>query len=345
MGMNSNNPSIIDFIHELFKECFNLEIGQKSSLRGDAKVFFRGWKNSSHYTTSFRHYSEVCEKDLDIPGTIISIDFRTLIGIDYFACIDRFIINNLINEIQERTISFDTISEYMRKQRTGFWYNQYIHTYKALYYASWFLKIIDEVNLNIDTLSDGVSQYTSSYFRVDRLYRKYLFHVRETGQLGQMEKISTEIENRYSNKYLLKLNDRWQNLVDASQNWKIDGYTTQKNFYTHYILPIVQKERKVCVIISDAMRYEVGEELSIAIKKEDRFASEIEPMIASVPTYTQLGMASLLPHKELIIKDDAYVLVDGKSSQGLVNRDKILKAAIDDKAIALDAKKVTDMEN
>ncbi|NCB03782.1 MAG: BREX-1 system phosphatase PglZ type A, partial [Spirochaetia bacterium] len=247
-GYESNNPSIIDFIHELFKECFNLEIGQKSSLRGDAKVFFRGWKNSSHYTTSFRHYSEVCEKDLDIPGTIISIDFRTLIGIDYFACIDRFIINNLINEIQERTISFDTISEYMRKQRTGFWYNQYIHTYKALYYASWFLKIIDEVNLNIDTLSDGISQYTSSYFRVDRLYRKYLFHVRESGQLGQMEKISTEIENRYSNKYLLKLNDRWQNLVDASQDWKIAGYTTQKNFYTHYILPIVQKERKVCVI-------------------------------------------------------------------------------------------------
>ncbi len=49
-----------------------------------------------------------------------------------------------------------------------------------------------------------------------------------------------------------------------------------------------------------------------------------------LPSYTQLGMAALLPNKELVLADNdsGTVLVDGLSSQGTANRSKILGQAI-----------------
>lgn len=49
-----------------------------------------------------------------------------------------------------------------------------------------------------------------------------------------------------------------------------------------------------------------------------------------LPSYTQLGMAALLPNSDLQISDVSKgdVQVDGKPSAGLENRRKILKAAM-----------------
>jgi uncharacterized protein (TIGR02687 family) len=66
-------------------------------------------------------------------------------------------------------------------------------------------------------------------------------------------------------------------------------------------------------------------ELLKRIQAENRFEASITPLIASLPSYTQLGMASLLPHKELGFQEGSdTVLVDGQSSAGTANRAKIL---------------------
>ena len=58
-----------------------------------------------------------------------------------------------------------------------------------------------------------------------------------------------------------------------------------------------------------------------------------------LPSYTQLGMAALLPNKELMLADNdtGTVLVDGQSSQGTANRIKILSQAIPKRATAVKA--------
>ncbi|OWT33739.1 TIGR02687 family protein [Methanobrevibacter sp. 87.7] len=52
--------------------------------------------------------------------------------------------------------------------------------------------------------------------------------------------------------------------------------------------------------------------------------TSIEPMLSTIPSYTALGMASLLPHTNLKY-DDKNILVDGQSSLSTNDRDKILK--------------------
>ena len=65
-----------------------------------------------------------------------------------------------------------------------------------------------------------------------------------------------------------------------------------------------------------------------------------------LPSYTQLGMAALLPNKELAIADNetGTVLVDGQSSQGTANRIKILGQAISQRATACKADELMAMK-
>ena len=97
-------------------------------------------------------------------------------------------------------------------------------------------------------------------------------------------------------------------------------------------------------MISDAFRYEIGEELQSLIRQEDKFEASLEPALSMLPSYTQLGMASLLPNTVLALAEDGSgnALVDGQSAQGTPNRGRILAATVPASA-AVQAKDVFDM--
>ena len=119
--------------------------------------------------------------------------------------------------------------------------------------------------------------------------------------------------------------------MDAGRRWEAYPVVQQKAFFEHWVRPYLRKDKRICVIISDAMRYEIGDELLGLIRQEDRYSAELEPALSTLPSYTQLGMAALLPNKSLVIADNdtGTVLVAGPSSQGTVNRTKNLQAALD----------------
>ncbi|MCL1919391.1 MAG: BREX-1 system phosphatase PglZ type A, partial [Peptococcaceae bacterium] len=154
-----------------------------------------------------------------------------------------------------------------------------------------------------------------------------------------LEKLAEQIENLYVNNFVLKLGDRFQEFVGQMEVWKVPSVRRQDKFFETWVQPFLRKEIKICVIISDALRYEVGEELQQIIRREDKFTAELSPMISMLPSYTQLGMAALLPHKELTITKDGSVLADGQPSSGTDNRAKILQAALKGRGQAIQAEK------
>lgn len=85
--------------------------------------------------------------------------------------------------------------------------------------------------------------------------------------------------------------------------------TKQINFFDKYIR--YAKERTV-VIISDALRYEVGYSLFCKLNADEKCKVKLEPMLSVLPSYTRFGMAALLPHRTLELTDNFEVLVDGK---------------------------------
>ena len=103
------------------------------------------------------------------------------------------------------------------------------------------------------------------------------------------------------------------------------GLKRQEDFYRNYLKAYEGKNR-VIVIISDAFRYECAKELMERLELDEKCTPKLECMISGLPSVTSVGMASLLPHKELQVDEKLNVTVDGKSCGDLVSRDRILKA-------------------
>lgn len=329
-GYESPTPGMRDFAIELFKSCYAMGTNGNSKLTAEALVFLKRWKDSRQYAASFETLSEQCAETLGIEQDLNKRDFRTLLELDYFEVIDRKIIVDLVQGVTTRTLSAGDVAVWVRQRRQGHWYADYTDLYSAIEVAAAFIHTLEGAQLTMASLADGVQKYTRSWYKLDQLYRKFIFHARQSGQASLLADINTQVENLYNNNFLLKLNDQWQAFVDSATLWDAPPIVLQRRFFEHWVRPFVERRGKVCVLISDAFRYEIGEELQTLMRQEDRFEAELEPALAMLPSYTQLGMAALLPNKTLTLVDNdtGMALVDGQSAQGTVNRGKILGAAV-----------------
>lgn len=325
-GYHPAAPSVEDLAIALFKAVYADGLGEPCALSSEALVFFRRWKNNRLNVDAFEELSTRYAKLLSIEAAVSGMDFRRLIDLDAFEDIDRAIILALVRGVANQTLAHGDVATWVRQRRQSHWYGRYRDLYEAVQHAAEFRFTLAQVNLGMTSLSEGVSRYASTWFRIDQLYRKFIFHMQRSGQAGLMTPLFDQIENHYVNSFLLRLNDAWQTHIDAAAKWEAPGVVRQRDFYQTFVGEFRQKGQKICVIISDAMRFEVAEELLTRVRALDRYDAEIQPMLGSLPTYTQLGMASLLPNRDLQIADNetSTVIVDGQSSMGLENRKKVL---------------------
>ncbi len=339
---SSSSPGVADFAVELFKSCYAMGTDGDICLRSDALVFLKRWKDSRHFAEAFEILSDRYADVLGIRQDLENRDYVDLIELDYFRLIELKIISDLVRAVVARTISAGKVTNLVKQRRQSYWYSQYSDIYEAIDYATQFLSTLDSANLGMDSLADGVERYCSSWFKLDQLYRKFVYHAGKASEPTLLNSLSVQIDNFYSNNYLLTVNNNWQRYVDSVTGWDAPPVLLQRKFFEKQVKPYLTKGNKVCVIISDAMRYEIGDELLTVIRREDRYTAELSPVFSMLPSYTQLGMAALLPNTELTLTGDtsASVLVDGASSMGKENRIKILKGAVTATATAVRAEEL-----
>jgi len=345
-GYASQQPGLRDFVIELFKNSFMTGVDPAcgSTLSAESLVFLRRWKDSRSQKDNFETLSEQCADILQIDEKLQALDYRHLAELDYFELIDRKILSELVHAVVARAITASEVEQWVRQRRQSHWFEVFKDVYLALEHAAQFIHQLDMTPLEMDSLADGVQKYTTTWYRLDQRYRKFVYHLRESGQASLLSELARRIENLYGTNYLVRLNDRWQQHVDDAQQWQAESISLQRNFAERSVQPFLERKAKVCVLISDAFRYEVGEELQSLIRQEDKFEASLEPMLSMLPSYTQLGMAALLPNTRLQMADgdSGDVLVDGQSAQGSANRRKILAAAIPASTVVL-AKDVLSM--
>jgi len=338
-GYASAEAGIQDFVIELFKSCYAMGTDGNVKLTGDALVFLKRWKDSRQFEFSFETLSNHCADMVTIEQDLGQRDFRKLVELDYFRMIDQKIISDLVRNVAERTISAGDCALIVRQRRQSHWYENFKDIYSAVDVAAQFVHLLDEAQLTMQSMTDGVQRYSRSWFKLDQLYRKFIYHLRRSGQASLLEALTDRMENLYTNKFLLKVNDNWQQVVDAADKWDVPTVPLQRDFFDKSVLPFLKQNKKVFVIISDALRYEIGDDFLSLIRREDRYEARLEAYLSMLPSYTQLGMAALLPNTEIRINDNdsGTVVVDGQSSQGLANRIKILNSSGKWKAGAMTA--------
>ena len=339
-GYESEAPGIRDFAIELFKSCYAMSTEGEVKLTGDALVFFKRWKNNIQQKDSFECLSAEFVDYLGVKQDLNKRDIEHIIELDYFELIDLKIIDSLIRGVLSSEITSFKVSQWIRQRhQQSHWYAQFKDIYESIDYAAQFMYELSQVKYEMNSFSEGVIRYSEIWFKLDQLYRKYIYHMLKANQPTLLNKMTEKVENFYSNNYLLDLNNRFQSFVDTTAKWEATSIPLQNTFYHRFVSPFLASNNKVYVIISDALRYEVADELMRLIRQEDRFDAELEPMLSMLPSYTQLGMASLLPHKQLSFAEDGSgtVLVDSISTKGSDSRNKILNGALAGRGSAVTA--------
>ena len=285
--------------------------------------------------TTRKFYEDIAE-DIEIKFGIEDIlkkmNIDDYINADAFPIIDKYILQHIISQLNHSVNNYDRYLGYIEKRENKFWFEKFKNEYMFLYYYINFLieteKRIEEIKTY--DFDEFVNVYVSSLSMIDTLYRKSYLYFDNIKDKDEYIALKELLENTYVNEFMGKLSMKWSESVEKLKEYDSQNIILQNKFYNEYIMPFKDKKDRNIIIISDAFRYECGKELN---EKLNVFAenSELTYMLSLIPSYTKLGMAALLPNTSLSrVKDSDDILVDGKKSSSLKDREKILQNTNED---------------
>ncbi|MFR8145409.1 MAG: BREX-1 system phosphatase PglZ type A [Clostridia bacterium] len=272
------------------------------------------------------------EKEFGINELMKSMDIEEYKTSDAFKCIDEHVLNYVIDKLLHGIGEFNKYNEYLDIRQNKYWHEYYKNEYSFLRIALNFFEEMKKIENNIKTLDidQFARKYTDELCIIDTLYRKSYYYFDNISDKDMFIELKNRIENKYVNSFMSELSIKWSDTIENMTSYNSNRITMQNKFYNTYVKPYNDKKDRIIVIVSDALRYECAKELTEKLKSFSN-KSELKYMLGLVPSYTKLGMASLLPHKELSrVKNSDDILVDGQISSSIADRQKILKNANSD---------------
>ena len=321
-----------------------------SEKKSDCIVFINHFMNDRESSLIYDKISDDISDKINLIKLMEKVDIDNIIKCDTFRYFDEFIIKKIIDRIQSGAGEFDKYLSEINHRKSLYWYKDYKYSYEALYYAIELFKLKESMGdiQERSPLSMFEKYYKDDktpYYLIDKCYRKFYMYYDKVDNSDLLDDIRIEVEKIYTNWYLNDLSIKWSSSLkeNLEGEWNIPGILSQKMFYSNYVEPHLYKNERVFVIISDAFRYECAKELCDIINLERRGTATVEAMQGVLPSYTKLGMASLLPNSNIVI-DDNNVYIDGINTSSTENRDKILKSKCHD-SIAITYNSLKDLSS
>ncbi|KQY85278.1 alkaline phosphatase [Paenibacillus sp. Root52] len=302
--------------------------------KSNALVFIDHWMHHKSDYHKYDQYAEIAEKEIKLSDIVNQLPVEKFKAADTFPYFDRAIIIYIANSLEDRLEDYDEYLRLINLRRAKHYYEQYQSIYEALFYTVKMFEFHKKYNMGIPRTQavDMYRAYVNDYHQMDMYYRKFYFAYDNISNSEILKKLKLMVENLYTSWYMSELSSHWSAAVqdEMKSSWALPGTQSQKDFYRSFVSPKINNGDRVFVIISDALRYEIAAELADKLNSETTGACDIQPLLGVVPSVTKMGMASLLPHKNLEIDLSGKVLVNGRSSSGIDNRIDILQGAVAD---------------
>ena len=352
-GYTVEEPTFSDFVLKLFCTEFWSQIEgverdwllnnvlKSASGRATALAFMVSWRDSRSFAAYYESISKVLSQQLEISTRAGQYHPVELIECETFEAVEQAIIRGLVRDLLDSSkaldrVQFDTV---LSRRLASHWTlsrKEYFAIYEAIRNAEELMHLRNRYvdGFHFDNAKAMYDAYTTDIYRFDQAYRLFNEHVHSVLSKGAdiLRQLDDEVESIYTNWYLYELGLAWdRHLANEKllEKWQISGVPHQYDFYEKEVRTrlSLKQTKRVFVIISDALRFEIANELGAIINNEKRFKAEVSTQLGVLPSYTQLGMAALLPHKALSYQPEqgTAVYVDGISSQGLDNRNSILQ--------------------
>ncbi|MCM3139802.1 BREX-1 system phosphatase PglZ type A [Bacillus safensis] len=298
----------------------------------NAVVFIDHWMHHKTDYVVFDKYAKMTEQEIQLSNIINHLPVESFKQTDTFPYIDRAIIIYIANGLVTQLEDYEEYTKLIKLRRAKHYYDKFASIYEALYYT---VKIHEFYKKHRQGIQQGraidlYQAYVNDYHLMDTYYRKFYVAYDEESNYDLLKKLKMLVENLYTNWYMGELSSHWSQAVESemTQDWSLPGIKNQQDFYSTFIDSKVRSGERVFVIVSDAMRYEIGVELAERLNTETMGVCDVETLLGVVPSVTKIGMSSLLPHNEIDIDKNARVFVDGKDSSGLENRKKIIESKV-----------------
>jgi uncharacterized protein (TIGR02687 family) len=351
-GYQSDSPSLGNLLRRLFISELLDQLPAETTIaavyhyalppsnRRNAKVFLTQWRDSHSTNTSYNATAQAIATELDIKEHLQDLSLTTLGEIFTFWEVEALLLSGLKERILQARQAIDAqeLSDLARRRQTGYWLANatpegpksyaIAQAYEALICAGelFTLPAINAMGLIWDSPQEAIASYCSELYRYDQLYRQFVTAARYSQNQGWdlLKSLEAEVENFYNYGFIQPLGLAMDNLLDGGflQCWSIPGYHCQQDFYRQVIGKyLAQSDRKrAFVIISDAFRYEAAQELVTTLNGKYRLAADLSSLLGVLPSYTSLGMASLLPHDSLSYDANGEVLADGQPTKSTGDR-------------------------
>ena len=289
---------------------------------GNVIAFIDNLMNSYIYGERFDEISERVYDSLNADREFRKLPVGALVSCEIFAGIDELLIRWVTERLELEDVAAKlgdiTIPQLVKQRRQGHFGKRYRFEYFVLQNA-WDI-ISGAQYVASASLDELVKSYTNELYKMDRYYRYFYYYLDKMEDITQFEKLKELVENIYANDYLAKVCANWNELFGKEiESLQI---TKQADFFNRNIQ--YAKEQMV-VIISDALRYEVGVTLFEKLQSDEKCTVKMKNMVSTLPSITPYGMAALLPHKSLELTEDYSVLVDGQKTDTLEQRQAVLK--------------------
>lgn len=170
-------------------------------------------------------------------------------------------------------------------------------------------------SITLNQPDDYLNKYRDEYYLLDQLYRlsiECFSKISPTIILyDAVQKVKHNLDMQYA-KLCNRINLEWMCCVKEAGGMTAVHGLRQQDFYDSLIKGI---QKKVVVIVSDALRYEVAQEL-IGVLAARKHIARLNMGIAMLPTETKFCKPALLPHRSLRL----YAEVDGTQNMGVDDR-------------------------
>ncbi len=330
-GYNDPNPTLEKLIITMFvtyaAKSIHTDMPQAwksfvSYKSGNIIAFMDNLMNNYLYSSRYDEISEYIYNAINGKNYLEKMETEVLIDCNIFAGVDELLIKWSIDRLENEDIgaklSGKTIPELCIERRKKHFGRDFRNEYFILENAYYI--IADGKYQPISGIRNLVKEYTENIYKIDRRYRYFYYYFDSMEDTTKFERLRELVENIYTNEYLNQITVNWNNeFADADGE---TGLVKQKDFFKEHINSF--KDR-VVVFISDAFRYEVAHTLYEKLQADEKCNATINAMQGVLPSYTPLGMASLLPHKKLEYNSSYDVLVDGKICASTEQREAILQ--------------------
>jgi len=330
-GYTDASPSLNRLVYTLFvtytSKAIRTELPQAwknycSHKSGNIIAFLDSLMNSLIFKENFDVLSDMVYSTLNGDSVFDKLNVNDYSDLEIFKKTDIFILKWLIDRLEgEDTaakLNGHSIPELCRMRRKMHFGQMYFSHYYILENA--YHLIMAARFEPLKSSLDIWKSYVGKDHIVDQKYRYFYYHYDQLTNNSPYENLRDLVENIYTNRYLDPLSVAWNRAFSECKGET--GLIKQHEFYNKFVR---HAKERVVVIISDALRFEVGQTLLKRLISDEKCNASMNVMQSVLPSYTRFGMSALLPHKELSMSEDFKVLVDGKVCDDLKTREQVLQ--------------------